>query len=457
MVLFGKRPIADVSEAHKAQATMQKPVLPAGGYEGARQRIEVARLRWNELLMENADLLASDSDANSLSQRRVVRDTLTQIALSDPLGLSKHERENLIDEITAEIAGYGPLEELLEDDEITEIMVNTSQSIYVERNGKISKTDIIFRNEETLQRVCRKIVQAVGRTVDTQSPMCDARLKDGSRVNVIFPPIAVDGAHLTIRKFKKERFVLADLVTMGSLTEEAAEVLRIIGRVRVNVVISGGTGSGKTTLLNCLTGSIDTNERIITCEDTAELQLQQPHVVRLETRPPSNEGTAAITMRSLVRNALRMKPHRIIVGEVRDSAAIDLIQAMNTGHLGSMGTVHANDPRGSLARIEALMRTGEGYQNIPSHIIRKDISDSLDVIIQTQQLANGKRVVTHVTEVHGMEGDTIILQNILKYNFRTERLEGTGVLKCRITDTAERYAEMDRLSIALMGANGGII
>lgn len=456
MALFGKRPGSGVNETHKPQITTHHPV-PAGLSEGARQRIETARLRWSELLMENADLIASDAGADGLSQRRIVRDTLTQIALSDPSGLPKQERENLIDELTAEIAGYGPLEELLEDDEITEIMVNTAQSIYVERNGKITRTDVVFRNEETLQRVCRKMVQAVGRTVDTQSPMCDARLKDGSRVNVIFPPIAVDGAHLTIRKFKKERFVLADLVTLGSLTEEAAEVLRIIGRVRVNVVISGGTGSGKTTLLNCLTGSIDTSERIITCEDTAELQLQQPHVVRLETRPPSNEGTAAITMRSLVRNALRMKPHRIIVGEVRDSAAIDLIQAMNTGHLGSMGTVHANDPRGCLARIEALMRTGEGYQNIPSHIIRKDISDSLDVIVQTQQLANGKRVVTHVTEVHGMEGDTIILQNILKYNFRTERLEGTGVLKCRITDTAERYGEMDRLAIALMGANGGIV
>lgn len=432
---------------------------PAGTdpLEGMRHRIEAVGQRWTERLMANADLIANSrasTGINDAGQRSSVRSALAQIAANDPGNLSRIERERLIDEITAEVVGYGPIEGLLADDAISEIMVNGADSIFIERAGRIEKTNLAFRNEETLLRICRKIVEAVGRTVDAQSPMCDARLKDGSRVNVIIPPIAVDGTHLTIRKFKKDRFVLADMVRLGSMTPETAEVLRVLGRIRVNVVISGGTGSGKTTLLNCITGVIDASERIITCEDTAELQLQQPHVVRLETRPASNEGTGEVTMRALVRNALRMKPHRIIVGEVRDDAAIDLVQAMNTGHLGSMGTVHANDPRGCLSRLEALIRTGTGYQNLPSHIIRRDLADSLDVVVQTQQLPSGRRVVTHVTEVCGLEGETIILQDILRFNYRSEVIEGTGIVKPYLADKAARYGELDRLSAALTSANG---
>ncbi len=425
--------------------------------DGFRQRAAIVGQRWTERLMANADLISVSRSAdlvNDAAQRSSVRTALVQIAASDPGNLSRSEREKLIDEITAEVVGYGPIEPLLADDSISEVMVNSADSIYLERSGRIERTNLSFRNEDTLLRICRKIVEAVGRTVDAQSPMCDARLKDGSRVNVIIPPIAVDGTCLTIRKFKKDRFVLADMVRMGSMTAETAEVLHVIGRTRVNVVISGGTGSGKTTLLNCLTGVVDANERIITCEDTAELQLQQPHVVRLETRPASNEGTGEITMRSLVRNALRMKPHRIIVGEVRDDAAIDLIQAMNTGHMGSMGTVHANDPRGCLARLEALIRTGTGYQNLPSHIIRKDLAESLDIIVQTQQLPDGRRVLTHVTEVCGLEGESIILQDLLRFNYRTEVIEGTGVIKPQMAEQASRYGELDRLMRALSSANG---
>ncbi|MGQ3676141.1 CpaF family protein [Xanthobacter sp. TB0139] len=426
--------------------------------DGFRQRAATIGQRWMERLMANADLIAVSRNAsvvNDASQRTAVRAALAQIAANDPGNLSRIEREKLIEEITAEVVGYGPIEVLLADDSISEVMVNSASSIYLERGGRIEKTKLAFRSEETLLRICRKIVEAVGRTVDAQSPMCDARLKDGSRVNVIIPPVAVDGTCLTIRKFKKDRFVLADMVRLGSMTAETAELLHVIGRIRVNVVISGGTGSGKTTLLNCLTGVIDASERIITCEDTAELQLQQPHVVRLETRPASNEGTGEVTMRSLVRNALRMKPHRIIVGEVRDDAAIDLIQAMNTGHMGSMGTVHANDPRGCLARIEALIRTGSGYQNLPAHIIRKDLADSLDVVVQTQQLPSGRRVITHVTEVCGLEGETVVLQDLLRFNYRTERIEGTGIIKPLLSEQASRYGEVDRLTKALQAANGG--
>ncbi len=448
---------AVVPSSPPVAARMPSPSFAPDESDGFRQRAAIVGQRWTERLMANADLISVSRSAdivNDASQRNSVRAALAQIAANDPGNLSRSEREKLIDEITAEVVGYGPIEGLLADDSISEVMVNSADSIYLERNGRIERTSLSFRNEDALLRICRKIVEAVGRTVDAQSPMCDARLKDGSRVNVIIPPVAVDGTCLTIRKFKKDRFVLADMVRLGSMTAETAEVLHVIGRIRVNVVISGGTGSGKTTLLNCLTGVVDANERIITCEDTAELQLQQPHVVRLETRPASNEGTGEITMRSLVRNALRMKPHRIIVGEVRDDAAIDLIQAMNTGHMGSMGTVHANDPRGCLARIEALIRTGAGYQNLPSHIIRKDLADSLDVIVQTQQLPDGRRVITHVSEVFGLEGESIILQDLLRFNYRTEVIEGTGVIKPKIADQAARYGELDRLMRALSTANG---
>ena len=303
--------------------------------------------------------------------------------------------------------------------------------------------------------ICQRIVSQVGRRVDEASPICDARLLDGSRVNVIAPPLAIDGAALTIRKFKKDKLTLDQLIRFGSISPDGAEILKIIGRVRCNVLISGGTGSGKTTLLNCLTNYIDADERVITCEDAAELQLQQPHVVRLETRPPNLEGAGQVTMRDLVKNCLRMRPERIIVGEVRGPEAFDLLQAMNTGHDGSMGTLHANSPREALSRIESMITMG-GY-SLPSRTIREMIVSSVDVIIQAARLRDGSRRITHITEVMGLEGDVIITQDLFVYDIVGEDAQGklkgrhrsTGIGRPRFWDRARYFGEEQRLAAAL--------
>jgi pilus assembly protein CpaF len=303
--------------------------------------------------------------------------------------------------------------------------------------------------------ICQRIVSQVGRRVDEASPICDARLADGSRVNVIAPPLAIDGAALTIRKFKKDKLTLDQLTRFGAISPAGAEILKIIGRVRCNVVISGGTGSGKTTLLNCMTNYIDGDERVITCEDAAELQLQQPHVVRLETRPPNLEGTGQVTMRDLVKNCLRMRPERIIVGEVRGPEAFDLLQAMNTGHDGSMGTLHANSPREALSRIESMITMG-GY-SLPSRTIREMVTSSIDVIVQAARLRDGSRRITHITEVMGMEGDVIVTQDLFVYDLLGEDAQGklkgrhrsTGIGRPRFWDRARYYGEEQRLAAAL--------
>ncbi len=303
--------------------------------------------------------------------------------------------------------------------------------------------------------ICQRIVSQVGRRVDEASPICDARLADGSRVNVIAPPLAIDGPALTIRKFKKDKLTLDQITKFGAVSPPGAEILKIIGKVRCNVVISGGTGSGKTTLLNCLTNYIEHDERIITCEDAAELQLQQPHVVRLETRPPNLEGTGAVTMRDLVRNCLRMRPERIIVGEVRGPEAFDLLQAMNTGHDGSMGTLHANTPRECLSRIESMITMG-GF-SLPSKTLREMICSSVDVIIQAQRMRDGSRRITHITEVMGMEGEVIITQDLMTYEVLGEDAAGkligrhrsTGVGRPRFWERARYFGEEQRLAAAL--------
>jgi pilus assembly protein CpaF len=309
-----------------------------------------------------------------------------------------------------------------------------------------------------LLNVCQRIVSQVGRRVDESSPICDARLPDGSRVNVIAPPLAIDGACLTIRKFKKDKLTLDQLVQFGTITPEGATILQIIGRVRCNVLISGGTGSGKTTLLNCLTRYIDADERIITCEDAAELQLQQPHVVRLESRPPNLEGEGEVTMRDLVKNCLRMRPERIIVGEVRGPEAFDLLQAMNTGHDGSMGTLHANSPREALSRIESMITMG-GY-SLPSKTIREMLVSSIDVIVQAARLRDGSRRITHITEVLGMEGDVIITQDLFLYEMTGEDASGrvigrhrsTGIGRPAFWDRARYFNEEQRLAAAIDAA-----
>jgi pilus assembly protein CpaF len=392
------------------------------------------------------------------SAREEIRDIVNEIIAIKNIVMSIAEQEDLLDDICNDVLGYGPLEPLLARDEIADIMVNGSGTVYIEVAGKIQKTGIRFRDNQQLLNICQRIVSQVGRRVDESSPICDARLPDGSRVNAIVPPLAIDGPALTIRKFKKDKLTLEQLVRFGSVSHEGSEILKVIGRCRINTLISGGTGSGKTTLLNCMTRFIDDDERIVTCEDAAELQLQQPHVVRLETRPPNLEGEGQVTMRDLVRNCLRMRPERIIVGEVRGQEAFDLLQAMNTGHDGSMGTLHANTPREALSRLEAMITMG-GYA-LPSRTIREMICAAVDVVVQAARLRDGSRRITHITEVMGMEGDVIITQDLFNYEILGEDANGnligrhksSGIGRPKFWERARYYGEDARLAAALDAA-----
>lgn len=387
--------------------------------------------------------------------RDEIRDVVNDIIALKNVVMSIAEQEDLLDDICNDIMGYGPLEPLLARDDIADIMVNGAHTIYIETSGKVEKTGIAFQDNAQLMNICQRIVSQVGRRVDESSPICDARLPDGSRVNVIAPPLSIDGPALTIRKFKKDKLTLDQLVRFGTITPEGSTLLQIIGRSRCNVLISGGTGSGKTTLLNCLTAFIDTTERIITCEDSAELQLQQPHVVRLETRPPNLEGEGEITMRDLVKNCLRMRPERIIVGEVRGPEAFDLLQAMNTGHDGSMGTLHANSPREALSRLESMITMG-GF-SLPSRTLREMIVSSIDVVVQATRMRDGSRRITHITEVMGMEGDVIITQDVFIYDMMGEDANGkilgkhrsTGIGRPKFWERARYFGEEHRLAEAL--------
>ena len=394
------------------------------------------------------------------SAREEIRDIVVEIISIKNVVMSISEQETLLDDICNDVLGYGPLEPLLARDDIADIMVNGAETTYIEVNGKIERTNIRFRDNGQLMNICQRIVSQVGRRVDEASPICDARLLDGSRVNVIAPPLAIDGPTLTIRKFKKDKLRLDDLVKFGSISPPGAELLRIIGHARCNVLISGGTGSGKTTLLNCLTGFIEPGERVITCEDSAELQLQQPHVVRLETRPPNIEGSGEITMRDLVKNCLRMRPERIIVGEVRGPEAFDLLQAMNTGHDGSMGTLHANSPREALSRIESMITMG-GF-SLPAKTIREMIVGSIDIVIQATRLRDGSRRIINITEVMGLEGETIVLQDVLNFEIEGEDADGklighhkgTGIGRPRFWERA-RYYNLERDLAAALDALEG--
>ncbi|MEO1014735.1 MAG: CpaF family protein [Pseudomonadota bacterium] len=387
-----------------------------------------------------------------------IRDIITEIISIKNVQMSIAEQESLLQDICNDVLGYGPLEPLLARDDIADIMVNGANRVFIEVGGKIQLTNVRFRDNSQLMNICQRIVSQVGRRVDEASPICDARLPDGSRVNVIAPPLSIDGPALTIRKFKKDKLTMANLVDFKSISPEGARVLEIVGSCRINTLISGGTGSGKTTLLNCMTGFIEHDERVITCEDAAELQLQQPHVVRLETRPPNLEGQGEVTMRDLVKNCLRMRPERIIVGEVRGPEAFDLLQAMNTGHDGSMGTLHANSPREALQRIESMITMG-GY-NLPSKTIREMIVGSIDIIIQAARLRDGSRRITHITEVLGTEGETVITQDLFVYDMSGEDNDGkiigrhksTGIARPAFWDRARYYGRDQDLAEALDAA-----
>jgi len=399
-------------------------------------------------LIDTIDL-AQLAQLDPESAREEIRDIVNEIISIKAVVMSIAEQEQLLQDICNDVLGYGPLEPLLARDDIADIMVNGASRVFIEVGGKVQLTNIRFRDNAQLMNICQRIVSQVGRRVDESSPICDARLADGSRVNVIAPPLSLDGPTLTIRKFRKDKLTLDDLVKFGSISPAGARVLGVVGRCRCNVLISGGTGSGKTTLLNCMTAYIEAEERVITCEDAAELQLQQPHVVRLETRPPNLEGQGQITMRDLVRNCLRMRPERIIVGEVRGPEAFDLLQAMNTGHDGSMGTLHANSPREAMSRLESMITMG-GYQ-LPMKTIREMIVGSIDVIIQAERMRDGSRRITKITEVVGTEGDVVITQDLLTYEVfgedETGRLKGkhmgTGIVRPTFWERA-RYYNLER-------------
>ena len=353
--------------------------------------------------------------------------------------LSTAERERLVEEVRHELFGLGPLEPLLADPSVCDILVNSPQNIYVERHGKLERSEVTFKDNEHLMRVIERIVSSVGRRIDESSPMVDARLKDGSRVNAIIPPLSLDGPVMSIRRFGADPLRIDKLIEYGALTREIADMFQMCVHARLNVLISGGTGSGKTTLLNALSAYIPEEQRIVTIEDSAELQLQQPHVVRLETRPPNIEGKGEVTQRDLVRNALRMRPDRIVIGEVRGGEAIDMLQAMNTGHDGSLTTIHANTPRDALTRIETMIQmTG---MHLSEKAMRSQIASAIDLVIQGARLSDGTRRITSISEITGMEGDIITMQEIFQFERRGVDKEGKVIGQFKATGVRPRFAE----------------
>ena len=470
-----KTPAAAKPAAAPPKAAAEEPpkppaapaqVKPPAVQESSKSAVDNQSTAYYETKTTIFNALIDTIDLGQLAQldqesaREEIRDIVVEIISIKNVVMSITEQEQLLTDICNDVLGYGPLEPLLARDDIADIMVNGADTTYIEVSGKIERTNIRFRDNAQLMNICQRIVSQVGRRVDEASPICDARLLDGSRVNVIAPPLAIDGPTLTIRKFKKDKLRLEDLVNFGSISPAGAELLRIIGHSRCNVLISGGTGSGKTTLLNCLTGFIEPGERVITCEDSAELQLQQPHVVRLETRPPNIEGSGAVSMRELVKNCLRMRPERIIVGEVRGPEAFDLLQAMNTGHDGSMGTLHANSPREALSRVESMITMG-GF-SLPARTIREMIVGSIDIVIQATRLRDGSRRIINITEVMGLEGDTIVLQDVLTYEVEGEDADGkligahkgTGIGRPKFWERARYYNLEKDLADALDGLEG---
>ncbi len=361
---------------------------------------------------------------------REVERVLSEIATEQRLQLNAREQRQLAGELAHDMLGLGPLELLLEDDSITDIMVNGPNRVFVERGGKVALSSVRFRDTMHVINISQRIASGIGRRIDESSPMVDARLKDGSRVNIVFPPLALDGPYISIRKFARRQIDFAKLVSFGSLSQQVARVLEVAGRCRLNVIISGGTGSGKTTLLNAMSRLIDPGERVVTIEDAAELQLQQPHVVRMETRPSSLEGRGEVTQRDLLRNALRMRPDRIIVGEVRGPEAFDMLQAMNTGHDGSMSTIHANTTRDAVTRIENMVQMGN--MGLPSRSIRTQIVGAVDMIVQVERHRDGKRRITQVTDVCGLEADTVILNDIFAFQMEGESLTGGLIGRYRV-------------------------
>jgi pilus assembly protein CpaF len=409
-----------------------------GSDGGGQHTFQEMKSRLHRTLINRMDLTKLSTLTPEQVKEEVSR--LAEVVLAqEAMPLSASERERLVNDVHHELFGLGPIEPLLADSTISDILVNSYARIYIERRGKLELTDVTFKDDEHLMRVIERIVSTVGRRIDESSPMVDARLRDGSRVNAIIPPLAIDGPVLSIRRFGAEPLRMSALIDNKALTKDIADMLEMCVKARLNVLISGGTGAGKTTLLNALSAYIPEEQRIVTIEDSAELQLQQPHVVRLETRPPNIESKGEVTQRDLVRNALRMRPDRIVIGEVRAGEAIDMLQAMNTGHDGSLTTIHANTPRDALSRLETMIQmTG---LRLSERAMRQQIASALDLVLQVARLSDGSRRVTSISEITGMEGETITMQEIFQYERTGLGPQGQVIGRFRPTGIRPRFAE----------------
>jgi pilus assembly protein CpaF len=413
--------------------------VPGNGSDGSGQHsFQEMKARLHRTLINRMDL----TKLSSLTQEQVhaeVSRLAESVLAQEAMPLSAAERERLVNDVQHELFGLGPLEPLLADPTISDILVNSHDTIYIERRGKIEATNVRFKDDEHLMRVIERIVSSVGRRIDESSPMVDARLQDGSRVNAIIPPLSIDGPVVSIRRFGSDPLRMSALIDNKALTKDIADMLQMVVHARLNLLISGGTGAGKTTLLNALSAFIPETERIVTIEDSAELQLQQPHVVRLETRPPNIEGKGEVTQRDLVRNALRMRPDRIVIGEVRGGEAIDMLQAMNTGHDGSLTTVHANTPRDALSRLETMIQmTG---MRLSDRAMRQQVASAINLVVQVARLSDGSRRVTSISEITGMEGETITMQEIFQYERTGVDKDGQVLGRFRPTGIRPRFAE----------------
>ncbi len=429
--LFGGAQQNAVGATAGARPTLVRPVA-----DERTQELDKLKRTIHKQLVERLDMSTLRKMKPELV-RKEVSQIVREMASQQSGLISGSEQGRIVEEVLDETFGFGPLEAILKDKDVSDILVNRHDQIYVERKGRLTVSETVFRDERHLRQIIDRIVAGVGRRIDETSPMVDARLPDGSRVNAIIPPLALDGSSMSIRRFGSKPLQLEDLLRYQAFPPVVMDFLSAAVQSRCNILISGGTGSGKTTLLNCLSRYIPSGERVITCEDAAELQLQQPHVVRLETRPANIEGKGEVTARDLVKNSLRMRPDRIIIGETRGSEAIDMLQAMNTGHDGSMTTVHANTPRDALSRLEVLVAMA-GY-DIPTRALRQQICSAINIVVQASRLAGGKRKVTYVTEIGGMEGDTIQMQNLFTFEQegRRHRRQRRGRL-CRVTASARR-------------------
>ncbi|MGG5170992.1 CpaF family protein [Pseudarthrobacter sp. J1738] len=435
--------LGTIATAHAAEQSAVEVKTETPTASAASEALNGLKERASEALYERLGSRITDSSLDEVELHKFVKDELKAVVDEEQVPLSGGERQRLIREIIDDVLGHGPIQRYLDDPSVTEIMVNSADQIYVERQGKLIKTDTKFASEDALRRVIERVVSRVGRRIDESSPLVDARLADGSRVNAIIPPLALNGAALTIRKFAREALTVQKLIEFGSMSPEIAELLKACVLARMNIIVSGGTGTGKTTMLNVLSSFIPATDRIITIEDAVELQLQQDHVVRLESRPPNIEGRGEISIRDLVRNSLRMRPDRIVVGEVRGGESLDMLQAMNTGHDGSLSTVHANSPRDAIARLETLVLMSG--MDLPLRAIREQVASAVNLIVHISRLRDGTRRITHVTEVQGMEGDTVTLQDAFVFDYAagidlTGRFLGHAVptgVRPRFTDRFE--------------------